>query len=81
MKKIEKTEGKLRTIEMDFWRRSSGATRTERIRNEYIREEMGVTSGNILDTIDGRRLRWYGHPRRMPQVRWPSSVPLETPKT
>ncbi|PSN36749.1 hypothetical protein C0J52_23197 [Blattella germanica] len=35
---------------------------------------MQVSSINIMDTIEGRRLTWYGHLRRMPTDRWPLKI-------
>jgi len=63
-------EKKLKAMEMEFWRRSYCVTLMDRIRNENIKQQMGVTS-DIMDTIEGRRLKWYGHLRRMPEERWP----------
>lgn len=64
---------RLLALEMDFWRRSSGISRIERVRNERIREIMEV-EGTILDTIDTKRLLWYGHLERMDNTRWPKKV-------
>ncbi|PSN35536.1 hypothetical protein C0J52_25679 [Blattella germanica] len=49
-------------------------SRLEIIQNKSIRERMQVSSINIMDTIEGRRLTWYGHLRRMPTGRWPLKI-------
>ena len=48
-------------------RRMVGKNRRDRIRNERIREEVGQrkTMVNILE----RKLRWFGHVRRMGEDR------------
>ncbi|KAK4883266.1 hypothetical protein RN001_006585 [Aquatica leii] len=58
---------------MDYWRRSCAVTRLDKVNNQNIRERMGITL-NILDTIEGKRLNWYGHLRRMPEERWPLKI-------
>jgi hypothetical protein len=38
----------------------------ERIRNEHIKEIMGVKEKpDIIDIIERKRLQWYGHVKRM----------------
>ena len=42
----------------------------ERIKNEYIKEIMGVKGvPDITDIIETKRLQWYGHVKRMPEER------------
>lgn len=36
-----------------------GMTRLDRIRNEYVRESLGVT--NIVGKMGENRLSWFGH--------------------
>jgi hypothetical protein len=55
---------------MDFWRRSARKSRKEKVRNGTIREIMEVKK-NILEVIEEKRLRWFGHVRRMPGNRLP----------
>ena len=44
----------------------------ERIRNEYIKEIMGVKEKpDIIDIIERIRLQWYGHVKRMQDERLP----------
>ena len=53
---------------MDVLRRSARKSRKERIRNEYIKEIMGVKGKpDIMGIIEKKRLQWYGHVKRMPE--------------
>ena len=57
----------------------------ERIKNEHIKEIMGVKGKpDIIDIIEKRRLQWYGHVKRKPEERIPKLimewVPLERRK-
>jgi hypothetical protein len=56
---------KLLATEMDFWRRSARKSSNEKFRNGTIREIMQVGK-NILEVIEEKRLRWFGHVKRMP---------------
>jgi hypothetical protein len=51
--------------EIDFWRRSARKSRKEKVRNVAIREIMEVRK-NILEVTEEKRLRWFGHVKRMP---------------
>ena len=67
---------------MDVLRRSARKSRMERIRNEHIKEIMGVKGKlDIIDILEKKRLQWYGHVKRMPEERIPKLikewVPLE----
>jgi hypothetical protein len=47
----------------------------ERIKNEYIKEVMGVKEkADIVDIIDRKRLQWYGHVKRMKDERLPKLI-------
>jgi hypothetical protein len=50
---------------MDVWRSSAGKSRKEKVRNGTIREIMEVGK-NILEVTEEKRLRWFGHVKRMP---------------
>jgi hypothetical protein len=52
---------------MDVLRRSARKSRLEKIKNENIKEIMGVKGK--ADIIDKQRLQWYGHVKRMPEDR------------
>jgi hypothetical protein len=58
---------------MDFWRRSARKSRKEKVRNVTIRESMEVEK-NILEVIEEKRLRWFGHVKRMPGNRLPRKI-------
>jgi hypothetical protein len=64
---------KLLATEMDFWRRSARKTRKENVRNGTIREVMEVGK-NILEVIEEKRLRWFGHLKRLPGNRLPLKI-------
>jgi hypothetical protein len=43
--------------------------------NENIKEIMGATGKpDIIDSIEKKRLQWYGHVKRMPEVRIPKLI-------
>jgi hypothetical protein len=56
---------KLLATEMDFWRRSARKSRKEKVRNVTIRGVMEVGK-NILEVTEEKRLRWFGHVKRIP---------------
>jgi hypothetical protein len=62
---------------MDFWRRSAKKSRKEKVRNVTIREIMELGK-NILEVIEEKRLRWFGHVKRMPGNRLPLSLRMGT---
>jgi hypothetical protein len=64
---------------MDFWRRSARKSRKEKVRNATIREIMEVRK-NILKVIEEKRLRWFGHVKRMPGNRLPLKILEWEPK-
>jgi len=54
--------------EVDVLRRSARKSRMERIKNEHIKEIMGVKGKpDIIVIIEKKRLHWYGHIKRMPE--------------
>ena len=60
----EKHKSKLSVTEMRMLRWMSGFTLRDRMRNEYIREKVGVAP--MTDKIRESRLRWFGHIKRRP---------------
>ncbi|KAL3363599.1 hypothetical protein AABB24_012720 [Solanum stoloniferum] len=53
---------KLHVAEMRMLRWMCGHTRSDKIRNEVIREKVGVAS--VVDKLREVRLRWFGHVKR-----------------
>jgi hypothetical protein len=68
-----KQANKLLATEMDFCRRSARKSRKEKVRNVTIREVMEVRK-NTLEVIEEKRLRWFGHAKKMPGNRLPLKV-------
>jgi len=66
---------KLLSTEMDVLRTSARKSRMERIRNEHIKEIKGLKEKpDIVDIIERKRLRWYGHVKRMQDERLPKLI-------
>ena len=66
---------KILSTEMDVLRRLARKSRMERIKNEHIKEIMGVKGKpDILDITEQKRLQWYGHVKRMPKERIPKLI-------
>jgi hypothetical protein len=57
----------IQASEMRFLRKIEGKTRRDRIRNEIIRETVGVQP--IQEYVERSQLRWYGHINRMDDKR------------
>jgi hypothetical protein len=50
-------------------------SRIERIKNEHIKEIMGVKEKpDITDVMGRKRLQWYGHVERMQEERLPKLI-------
>jgi hypothetical protein len=61
---------KILSTEIDVLRRSARKSRMEKIKNEHIKEIMGVKEKpDIVDVIERKRLQWYGHIKRMQEER------------
>jgi hypothetical protein len=66
---------KILSTEMDMLRRSTRKLRIERIKNEHIKEIMGLKEkSDITDRIERKRLQWYGHVNRMQEERLPKLI-------
>ena len=63
--KLKSKISKLNSTEMDFWRRSARISRRDRIKSSAIIENMNVQN-SITDLIK----KWYGHVKRMTEVRF-----------
>lgn len=57
---------RMNVAEMRMLRWMCGHTRKDRLRNEVVREKVGVAP--IEDKMRENRLRWFGHIRRRPSV-------------
>jgi hypothetical protein len=68
-----KPRSKINSTEMDFWRRSTGISRKDKIRNNIIKQKMNMTR-SLLDDINTKQLQWYGHVHRMEEGRLPKEV-------
>lgn len=69
----QKRKQMLLSTEMDFWRRSSRTSRIQRVRNEEIRNTVGVQQ-TVVERVENKILKWYGHVLRMTEEQWPRSV-------
>jgi hypothetical protein len=58
----------MQAAKMKFLRSIEKVTKWDRIRNEVIREQVGVQS---MEEIRNRRLERYGHVKRMEEYRVP----------
>ncbi|KAG5627424.1 hypothetical protein H5410_012642 [Solanum commersonii] len=68
---------KMHVAEMRMLRWMCGHTRSDKIRNEVIREKVGVAS--VVDKLRKARLRWFGHVKRA-SLRCPSEEVEGRPK-
>ena len=57
----------------DYLRRSASVSRLHKIPNTAIRNKMQAEQ-SILDRIQRRQLKWYGHLLRMEDSRWPKKI-------
>jgi hypothetical protein len=67
------TVAELNSTEMDFWRSSTRISRKDKIRNTVIKQKMNVTRP-LLDDINTKQLKWYGHVQRMEEGRLTKNV-------
>jgi hypothetical protein len=66
---------KISATEMDVLRRSARKSGLERIKNEHIKEIMGVEEKpDIIDIIEKKRLQWFDHVKRMQEERLPKLI-------
>lgn len=68
----KKQKSRIQATEMKYLRRIKGINRTDRVRNQDVREELGIES--VLTVIERNQLRWYGHLNRMGDNRQVKSV-------
>src|SRR6218665_180516 len=68
---MEKQKQRLRVFEMACLRRIEGGTRRDKIRrNEEICSSLNIRCG-IIDRIQNKRLRYFGHLTQMQDGRYP----------
>ena len=60
-------------VEMDYLRRRSQVSRLQRIPNEEIRYRKKANE-TVLERIERRGLKWFGHLMRMSDDRWPKRL-------
>jgi len=61
---------RLSVLEMSCLRRIAGVTRQDRVRNEVIRSNLKKRK-DIVQTVELKRLHYFGHVARMNQYRFP----------
>lgn len=69
----ERYKRKIEAVEMDAMRRSLRISRRDHIRNDSIKQQMGI-EGSIVTDVEAKQLTWYGHVQRMPATRLPKQV-------
>jgi hypothetical protein len=76
MWQIPTTEmNRILSTEMDVLRRSAKKSRMERIKNEHLKEIIGVKGKpDIIDIVEKKMLQHYGHVKRMPEERIPKLI-------
>jgi hypothetical protein len=66
---------KILSTKIDMLRRSARKSRIERIKNEHIKEIMGVKEKpGIIDIMERKMLQWYSHVKRMKDKRLPKLI-------
>jgi len=66
----EKLKHKLRAFEVGCFRKILGVSRISHIRNTDIKNQLNIQR-DIVDRIQSRRLRYFGHVVRMQPFQWP----------
>lgn len=69
----EEDKRRVLAVEMDYLRRSARVSRLQRVRNEEIRNRTSAQE-TVIQRIEKRGLRWFGHLMRMEDTRWPKRV-------
>ena len=70
--KVEE-RGKLDVAEMKCLRSMCGVTRMDRVRNEVVRERVGVPE-KLSGRVDRKVLKWFGHVEQMGSERMTKRV-------
>ena len=62
-------------LDFDFSSKKKKKSKIERIKNEHIKEIIGVKEKqDIIDIIERKRLQWYGHVKRMQDETLPKLI-------
>jgi hypothetical protein len=72
---VDYTKGeeiKIQATEMKLLRAIMQKSKRDRIKNAHIREELRME--NIQNRIEGKRLRWFRHAKRMDEHRIPKRL-------
>lgn len=64
---------KIKAMEINYCRRCNEKIKPDSIRNTGIKECLGIDI-DIIETIEAKRLRWYGHMKRLENKRLPKQV-------
>jgi hypothetical protein len=75
----ESNKRRVEATEMDSLRKSPRISRTNKIRNVTIRQQIGL-EGTIIKEIEQNQLTWYGHVQRMAEERLPKIALKWMPK-
>jgi hypothetical protein len=59
------------SVENHFTRQYIPEDNSEQNRKEF---PMGKSGETVLDRIEARKLRWFGHVMRMPEERWTAII-------
>ena len=70
---LDKHKSRLTASEMKYLRKVSGKTRRDRVRNVTIRNELELP---VVEQIERKQLKWYGHLVRMGEERKVKEVPV-----
>jgi hypothetical protein len=65
----KKVQSRMQAAKMKFLHSSEKVTKWDRLRNEVIRQRVGVHS--MEEVRKRRRLEWYGHVKRLEEYRLP----------
>ncbi|CAG9829626.1 unnamed protein product [Diabrotica balteata] len=73
---MKSRRNKINATEMDYWRRSCRLSRMDKITNDEIKRRMEIKK-DTLNYIEEKRLKWYGHVRRINPNRWIAKITVE----
>jgi hypothetical protein len=68
----KRKDSKIKAVEMKFLMAIIGKSKRDRIRTAHIREQLRME--DIQNQIEGNRLRWFGHAKRIDEHRIPKRL-------